>query len=180
MTQRPRGTVLPNYSPRPHNAKSERREARNRAMPVDKGERAAGRNGPVNCYGKQKPRTPLEAAEVMAQAKGLKPQEGYTYRQMVVEVAAALEGLNLTSKQLVGVSGWKSLTGKGSVQRPIPRQEIPSRSPKKVERNVGAFSAPREPKNQAEQQFQRKLEIIRSKDVRSQDGRILTRRERRR
>lgn len=175
-TPNPRGMTSPSYHERLHTPKSMRRELRKQAMPVDKGCGAANRSRPVNCYGKARPDTPLEAARILVQCKGIKPKEGYTHDQMVRDVADVLKGLS--KRALAQASGWKNVK---HTRQSVKRVKIMPKKDKKRElAPVGAFRKAGPIRDIKDLGFIYRLEAIREKDTRLQDGRILTRSERRR
>lgn len=143
-------------------------------MPRDKG--AANRTGPVNVFGQQRPKTPLDAARVYVQVKGLKAAKGYTYNQMITQVSTLFVGLG--SKNLVNASLWrnvKSGKGKQSIVRGLPRKTA---EPQKC--SIGAyFSTGMKLMSGKDVLFEERLEKLRAEDPRNVDGRILTKRERR-
>ena len=173
-TPNPKGMTSPSYHERLHTPKSMRRELRKQAMPVDKGCGAANRSRPVNCYGKARPDTPLEAARILVQCKGIKPKEGYTYDQMVNDVAGVLEGLS--KRALARASGWKNVK---HTRQSIKRIKIMPKKEKRELAPAGAFCEAGPVKDIKDLGFMHRLEAIREKDARRQDGRILTRSERR-
>ena len=173
-TPKPSGFKLQSYSERPHTPKSYRRFLRDKAMPRDKG--AANRTGPVNVFGQQRPKTPLDAARVYVQVKGLKAAKGYTYHQMITQVSTLFVGLG--KRDLVNASLWrsvKSVKGKQNIVRDKSRKTA-----KPQKRTIGAYlSTGMKPMCAKDVLFEERLERIRAEDHRNVGGRILTRRERR-
>lgn len=139
ITPRPRGVVSPScYRPLPHTPKSLRRELRREAMPRDKGFGAANRVGPVNCFGKRRPNTPLEAAKVFAQVRGLKPPKSVTHLQMITKLAEVFNGM---SKRLLTVaSGWVNVKAP-SIRQSVKRTRTITKAKPVVVRSQPTFTS---------------------------------------
>lgn len=107
-------------------------------MPRDKGFGAANRTRPVNCFGKRRPSTPLEAAEVFAQVRGLKPSKGVTHHQMVIKLAELFNGMS--TRLLTVASGWVNVKSP-SIRQSVKRTRTITKAKPVVVRSQPTFTS---------------------------------------